>query len=162
MSRPQSTDPTSPQKKYLSRFYELKSCSYVFQKKCFQVDQQHIVAHRRSLLIQHSARVAPQKTVKKSSLPCNRPFALWRSDQNEKRAYILKPAVVVGRGVLCAEIHRGLLEESEPAPAGVTGGGRGLAGLSGRHDVTACFKSLVPVGSPEMLVINYLFNSSDL
>lgn len=38
-------------------------------------------------------------SVKNSSLPHNRLFALWGSDQKGKRVYILKPAVAVGRGV---------------------------------------------------------------
>lgn len=57
-------------------------------------------------------RVAPRKTVRNNSLPCYQAFCPREERyKGGKRLHILMPAVVVGRGV-CAEIHRGLLEES--------------------------------------------------
>lgn len=94
-------------------------------------------------------------TVKNSILPRNRLFALWRSDEKGKRVYILKPAVVVGRGVFgyarrSTDVSWRKANQLRLMAVGEGGASRGFQ----RHDVTACFKSLMPVGDLKMFVIN--------
>lgn len=131
MGRPDIYSPINVTEKEtdLSRFHKLKSCSYLFPvKKCFQVDQQHIFSHREDFERAELLQLRHERPLRTTAYLVSRLCALGGAMKGGKILYILEPAVVVGRGV-GAEIHRGLLEESEQLrlmSAGQGGASRGL------------------------------------
>lgn len=142
----------------LSLFYELKSCSYLFQKSAPRWTDSSLSPTEITFKSTYCTscttkdRRDQQPTSSQTSCPAEE-----RSEGGES----LHPGASCGRRTWrarpCAEISGGLLrEERDPAPADVSGMGRGLAPRSQRRDVTACFKSLIPVGYLEMFGIYQL------
>lgn len=66
----------------LSRFHELKSCSYLFPvKKCFQVDQQHIFSHRGDFERAELLQLHHERPFRATAYLVSRLRALRKSDK---------------------------------------------------------------------------------
>lgn len=130
MGRPDICSPINVTAKEtdLSRFHELKSCSYLFPvKKCFQVDQQHIFSHRGDFGRAELLQLRHEGPLRATAYLVSRLCALGRSDERGGKSSHPKARCCCWTWRLRGDPPRSPGGE-RAAPADVSGTGRGLAG----------------------------------